>query len=1055
MITVHDRAATVFTATGYGSLDLEIINPQVTEAIGGDYTLTFTYPADGALAEQLVLENIVAAPTPSSALRQGFRICQVATTFEGMVQVTALHVSFDLAANLVADTFVVNKTPATALTQILGAAQYSHSFTATSSDTATRSSARIVRTSVLAAIMDDGAENSFASRWGGEIARDNWRLHHATRLGADRGVVIRDRKNLTGYQADLDYTSVATRLLPVGYDGLLLPELYVDSPRLSNYQYPLVRVVKFDRIKAIADPERPREDELPLQQALTALREAAAAYLAAGADLPSATYDVRFVELSQTKEFAHFAQLETVSLGDTVTVVHEDLGVRLSARVTAYTYDPLSQSYIAVELGGAAPKFTSVTRTVERIEASASEALTTAGEALASADGKTTNHYGTTQPAHAALGDTWFRQNGELVEIWVYTLTDTGEPGWVAVATDLNQAQLANELAEAKGEVTQAAAKAEQARQAAEQTALELAGKSAEITAAKTAAEGAQVKAQDALDASARVQAYAEQVADDLVGVQGTATNALTKASEAEASAQSVTTGLATANTQITAARTRADNAYTLANTANNAVDALKLTVAAEDQHLESQISLIAGDVNLRVTKGEVIAQINISPETILIDGKRIHITGTTLIDNGIIKTAMIADAAITNAKIGALDAGKITTGYLAAARIAAGAITSDKLTVANGFIKTAMIADAAITNAKIASLDAGKITTGFLAATRIEAGAITSDKLTIATGFIQTAMIADAAITDAKIGSLSASKITTGTLAAARIAAGSITSDKLTIANAFIKTAMIADAAITSAKIAALDAARITTGTLSAARIGAGSITADKLATNAIQVGLAGWTSSIRITPTQIAWYDGTSMEGSLTSSGMRFYFGTRYIGEMARRAKKDAPTIQGIVNQLANTGDYVSWTYQTTAGGDYYTCLTLDPNGRFYGQKGIHLGADLRTNGYKFYTGGGRHVSVGDFELTGLGTYPGWVGQGTAKLVFAANNLIYVTGGAYYSFTSLVSRMNDLMSRVNQLIGRLNNGWVTQITDQGGGRLTWSFYSNTGLQAMSTNLS
>ena len=98
---------------------------------------------------------------------------------------------------------------------------------------------------------------------------------------------------------------------------------------------------------------------------------------------------------------------------------------------------------------------------------------------------------------------------------------------------------------------------------------------------------------------------------------------------------------------------------------------------------------------------------------------------------------------------------------------------------------------------------------------------------------------------------------------------------------------------------------------------------------------------------------------------------------------------------------------------------------------------------------------MSVGDFELTGLGTYPGWVGQGTAKLVFAANNLIYVTGGAYYSFTSLVSRMNDLMSRVNQLIGRLNNGWVTQITDQGGGRLTWSFYSNTGLQAMSTNLS
>lgn len=114
----------------------------------------------------------------------------------------------------------------------------------------------------------------------------------------------------------------------------------------------------------------------------------------------------------------------------------------------------------------------------------------------------------------------------------------------------------------------------------------------------------------------------------------------------------------------------------------------------------------------------------------------------------------------------------------------------------------------------------------------------------------------------------------------------------------------MIADAAITSAKIAALDAGKVTTGTLNAARIGAKSIIADKLATNAIQVGLAGWASSIRLTPTQISWYSGSSLEGTITSSGLRFWYGTRYIGEMARRAKKDATDIQGIVNQLAYRG-------------------------------------------------------------------------------------------------------------------------------------------------------
>ena len=94
--------------------------------------------------------------------------------------------------------------------------------------------------------------------------------------------------------------------------------------------------------------------------------------------------------------------------------------------------------------------------------------------------------------------------------------------------------------------------------------------------------------------------------------------------------------------------------------------------------------------INLRVGKGDVINQINLSPESILIAGNKVHITGQTTIDSGIITSAMIgsaaittakiADAAITSAKIASLDAGKITTGTLSASRIAASSITADKL---------------------------------------------------------------------------------------------------------------------------------------------------------------------------------------------------------------------------------------------------------------------------------------------------------------------------------------------------------------------------------------
>ena len=970
MLTVHAPTATTFTATGEGVLDPELIDARVIEELGGAYQLTVTYPADGPLASKLAVEAIIAAPVPGTTIRQGFRIHEVTTSLDGLLEVTAFHLFYDLAGNFIADTFVVNKTPKAALDQLLRSATTKHRFTATSSDTATRASARVVRMNLAAAIMDQASDNTFASRWAGELTRDNWHIHHAATRGADRGVVIRDRKNLTGYTSTIDLTSVVTRIVPVGFDGITLPELYVDSPHLNAYAIPHIKVMRYPDIKAIADAENPREDEVPLPQAHALLRQAAKTEFTTNhIDTPAASYTVSFVDLASTAEYADLAELETVLLGDTVTVQHADLGVSLSARVVGYEYDPLQQAYVSVELGSVAGKFTQITRTITTAQTAAQMAADLAGVALASADGKSTNHYGPKQPAAARLGDTWFRDNGESIEIWIYQLTDTGEPGWVALATDLNHAQVSAELAEAR----------------------------AEVEAAKTAADDAQA-------AAIAVGARLTEAETEISQAREAASQAETTARQAEAVAGEAGVKVTGLESSVSQARHRADTAYETARQVQTSSEARFTELTNADNSLASSLSMMASDLNLRVRSGEIISQINISPETILIDGKRIHITGQTSIDNATITTAMIANAAITDAKIANLSAAKITTGTLSAGRIAAGSITSDKLTIADGFIKTAMIANAAIT--------------------------------------------------DAKIGSLSASKITTGTLSAGRIAAGSITSDKLTIANGFIKTAMIAEAAITSAKIAALDAGKITTGTLNAARIGAKSITADKLATNAIQVGLAGWTSSIRITPTQISWYSGSSLEGTITSSGLRFWYGTRYIGEMARRGKKDATDIQGIVNQLAYRGDYVAWTYQTTSTGDYFTCLTLDPKGKFYGRAGIHLGADLRINGNKVYTSDTRYVMFQDVAFSGKGTYATLSGSsGLARIGFHTYDLLITTNGTFYNMSRAFDRLKDLMTRVNEIIRRLNYGWIVSISGSGS-NITWTNYNNTGLSAMSTTL-
>ncbi|MGC4387844.1 gp58-like family protein, partial [Streptococcus suis] len=77
-------------------------------------------------------------------------------------------------------------------------------------------------------------------------------------------------------------------------------------------------------------------------------------------------------------------------------------------------------------------------------------------------------------------------------------------------------------------------------------------------------------------------------------------------------------------------------------------------------------------------SSGQILNQINLLANgTNRIDGRLTHITGQTLIDNGV----------IINAMIGNLDAGKIKTGTLDAARIRANSIDGSKIVFDQAFL--------------------------------------------------------------------------------------------------------------------------------------------------------------------------------------------------------------------------------------------------------------------------------------------------------------------------------------------------------------------------------
>ncbi|HFU3982941.1 TPA: gp58-like family protein [Streptococcus suis] len=133
-----------------------------------------------------------------------------------------------------------------------------------------------------------------------------------------------------------------------------------------------------------------------------------------------------------------------------------------------------------------------------------------------------------------------------------------------------------------------------------------------------------------------------------------------------------------------------------------------------------TQVSQLADSwaVQNLTSAGTVLNELNLNKDgSVKIDGKLVHITGQTVID----------DAAIASAKIASLDASKITSGHISAERFEADSITAEKLKVDRAFfdklaanelrVKEFFAKDAVVTSIQAVTLSATQIKSGILKA--------------------------------------------------------------------------------------------------------------------------------------------------------------------------------------------------------------------------------------------------------------------------------------------------------------------------------------------------
>ena len=345
MIQLYKKGNNNFSNNG----DL-VIQPTSSKgkfATNNEITYEFEYPYDEeGRWKEISIDDVIAAPTFWSG-KQLFRIYNIVKDVNSMTIYTR-HIFFDLNNYVLLDVRPTNLIGEDALNYILKDTPYTGK-----SNINIASTSYYVRKNIIEAI-NGNDENSFINRWGGEILPDNFIVNINNQLGGDYGINITLGKNLKSIEEDVNLDDVVTRIIPEGYDGIMLDgdTPWVDSPLINSYSQIRTKVIKFDDIK-VKSSANDEEGFDTLQQAQAEMIKRCNTLYEGGLDKPAVNYKVEMYLLRDTEEYKDFAILEDVSIGDTVHCKHEGIGIECDARCISLEWHLEGDKviYDTIELG--------------------------------------------------------------------------------------------------------------------------------------------------------------------------------------------------------------------------------------------------------------------------------------------------------------------------------------------------------------------------------------------------------------------------------------------------------------------------------------------------------------------------------------------------------------------------------------------------------------------------------------------------------------------------------------------------------------------------------
>lgn len=492
---------------------------------------------------------------------------------------------------------------------------------------------------------------------------------------------------------------------------------YIDSDLINTYSQVYIKEIDYSQDDRI-NTEDKTDAEIRSQ-----LQSLADNYFKdTGNDKPKVDMNVQFVHLWETEEYKDVAPLELVGMGDTVAVDHSKLNVQASAIVNYIRYDCIAEVNEEVKLGSVKARFSESINRLDRVEKEIDDVRDNANKAIISANGKNTTFYGPDEPDKAKKGDLWFKVvDGEYTRTYRFdgiewqVIMDMNDKEVEDLVDDAKKVadDAYKQANKAVGDSQKAFDKAQDNSIDIENFAVTLSDDS-NVTTLTAIAEGLQTRITNSEDNISELTLTSEVlrsrinslVSKNLIShdeddwielpfVLMTATPIVIKGGY-EYTFSSYT------NTSYKFTLAFFDNNDDLINnkvyewngansvTFTTPADAVTVKIGVESDgdsykenlkkeikiqleegsestewedgtsdSLYSQISQLSNAINLRVAKGDVINQINISDEDILISGKKLILDGDTSV-RGSFKldgSANIKDASIGTAQIGTIDA--------------------------------------------------------------------------------------------------------------------------------------------------------------------------------------------------------------------------------------------------------------------------------------------------------------------------------------------------------------------------------------------------------------